>query len=151
MTNGNRDTNTAAAKVTGGSCFAPMTEANVQPDSPIIKETDDLFEVKLIYSSTETVPALYANQLIVQHSPQEFLISFYQAFPLPVLDGGPEATRKKIQELGGIPAQCIARIAIPKERMPAVVEAFVTNFKMYQERLEKERTSKTNGQNEAKQ
>jgi hypothetical protein len=112
-----------------------MTEGKNESSSPIIRETDEMLEVRVLFPYPEPMQAVYANNLTIQHTPLEFLLSFYQVFPPPTIEGDPQDARKKIHEAGGVPAQCVARVAIPKEQMPVIVDALVGNLKKYRERV----------------
>lgn len=105
-------------------------------------------QVRVIYPYPESLPAVYANNLVIHHSPLEFLVSFYQVFPPPNLENDPQDIKRKIEKTGGVPAHCVARIAIPKEQMPAIVEAFLSNLKKYQDREAQAATNNENGQGE---
>lgn len=106
-----------------------MTDKKTLSDSAITAETDKTLQVRLKYAFPEPLQAVYANQLVIQHTPEEFLISFYQAFPPANLDG--RDLRETLEQAGGVPAQCVARVAITKDRMPAVVDAFVENLRQF--------------------
>jgi hypothetical protein len=73
----------------------------------------------------ETVP-VYSNQATVHFTGDEFVIGFYIALP-PILPGTREERRKQIIAVGEIPAKCVARVVVPKSRMPALLNALNNN------------------------
>jgi hypothetical protein len=78
------------------------------------------------FPAFEDTVALYANHATVQFTGNEFVIAFYAVFP-PILSGTKEERLQKLESVGAIPAKCVARVVLPKERMPSFMEALQTN------------------------
>ena len=68
--------------------------------------------------------------MIVQPGQYEFIISFFEA-QLPILMGDPEENRTKLEQLGAIQAECVGRIIVAAEQMPAVITALQTTLDAY--------------------
>ena len=77
----------------------------------------------------------YATNMIVQHTDQEFVISFFESAP-PLLIGRP--TKEQLEGLK-VRAECVARIIITKERMPIFLETLHTNFERFMAKKEAEK------------
>lgn len=75
----------------------------------------------------------YATQLIVQHTEHEFVLSFFELLP-PTIFGPPDQVNTKLEELNSIPAECLARIVVAADRMPAFVNVLQDNLERYQAR-----------------
>lgn len=106
----------------------------------VIRETDEAFIVNINYKYPESEPVVFANHLVVQHDPHEFILSFYQLIP-PLSLPGPEALRKRLEEADGLHARCVARIAISKDRMPGFVSALAGNLEKQKEKTQKHQDS----------
>lgn len=72
----------------------------------------------------------YANNVIVQHTDEEFIISFFEILP-PVLLGSREEVKEKFEEIKKIPANCVARIIVPANAMSVFVSAITDNWGNY--------------------
>lgn len=68
------------------------------------------------------VSAVFANQLLVQVDDYECHLSFFEIQP-PLIVGTPEEKKKAIAELKAVPARCVARIVVSKERLQGFVDA----------------------------
>jgi len=79
------------------------------------------------YPTYDATKPVYANQMVVQYMGSEFAIAFYAAFP-PVLTGTDEERLAQASQIEKIPAICVARVVIPRERMPEIVEALAQNL-----------------------
>ncbi len=75
----------------------------------------------------------YATHLIVQHSEHEFVLSFFEILP-PTIFGSPEAVSAQLERLSSIPAECVGRIVVAANRMPAFVAVLQENLQQYQSR-----------------
>ena len=73
----------------------------------------------------DTLP-VYANHAAVQFLGDEFILSFYAAFP-PLM-AGPGEAEKLLQEGGlKVPAKCVAKVVITRNRMPDIVKVLADN------------------------
>lgn len=78
----------------------------------------------------------YATNLVVQSGSNEFIISFFELRP-PIILGSPEETQAALQQIKSIPAICVARIVVPREKMPDFV-------KVLNDHLERSKTTPQN-------
>jgi uncharacterized protein DUF3467 len=74
----------------------------------------------------DSIKSQYATNMVVQHTEQEFILSFFETRP-PLLLGN--LTEEDIKAIPSIRAECVARIVIARDRMPKFVEALQTNLK----------------------
>jgi hypothetical protein len=63
----------------------------------------------------------YANNLLVQHTEHEFILSFFELQP-PLTVGSPEEQAAQLQAVGAVRAECVARVVISASRMASFVE-----------------------------
>lgn len=79
----------------------------------------------------EGLQSRYANNVLVQAGPYEFIISFFEA-QLPILTGAPEENKAKLQQLGKIQAECVSKIIVSPELMPGLINALQIELDKYQ-------------------
>lgn len=82
--------------------------------------------MRVTYPTFDDASPVYANQATVQFLGDEFVLTFYAAFP-PVLTG-PDDAEKWLQagELI-VPATCVAKIVIARNRMPEILKVLTEN------------------------
>ncbi len=80
------------------------------------------------------IPGLYATNIVVQHTPTEFVISFWEVKAPPIL-GTTEARKAKIERVEQVPAHCVARLVVSPGRMKSFVGAMQENWESYQRKL----------------
>jgi hypothetical protein len=64
----------------------------------------------------------YANNVVVQPSENGFYISFFE-IPPPLIVGPPEQQKARLEQMVAVRAECVARIVVPAQVMPAFVQA----------------------------
>ena len=89
----------------------------------------------------EGLHSRYATNVLVQSGQFEIIISFFEA-QLPILLGQPEENKAKLEQLGSIQAECVAKIIVSPELMPTIINALQVGLENY-------RASKSNHQKEA--
>ena len=62
----------------------------------------------------------YATNMVVQHSEQEFILSFFELLP-PIILGTPQEL-EKLDKMTSVRAECIARVIVSADRMPKFIE-----------------------------
>jgi hypothetical protein len=72
----------------------------------------------------------YATNLVVQHTDQEFIISFFEATP-PITLGQPEEVKARLEEQGYVRATCVARVIVSVGRMAEFINVLEDNLKRY--------------------
>lgn len=95
----------------------------------------DIVELPIIWEEPIEIISRYANNIVVRHSKDEFIISFYEMRP-PVMLGEPEEVKAKLHELGHVRAECVARIVVAVSKMPSFINAMKTNLAGFQAKIE---------------
>jgi hypothetical protein len=88
-------------------------------------------ELPIQWVVPDSLVARYANNLIVQHSEHEYIISFFETKP-PLIVG--EITKEALDSIKSIRATCVAQIIVAKDRFPGFVEAMQANIEKFQSR-----------------
>jgi len=86
--------------------------------------------VPLIHDFPKDLVSRYATHFVVQHTEQEFVISFFEV-DNPILLGTPEENREALRSMSGVPAHCVARIIIAPNRMEQFVQILQQNLERF--------------------
>lgn len=78
----------------------------------------------------ENIQSRYVNNVLVQIGQSEFVVSFFE-MQLPLLLGTPEENKAKLKEMGSIRAECVSKIIVSPEVMPALVSALQIELDKY--------------------
>jgi len=84
----------------------------------------------------EGLKSQFATNLVIQHTDQEFIISFFE-IEKPVLLGSPDEVKSKLEVIGKMRANCVARIIVTPKRMEEFIKAMQTNLDKFHSRTEK--------------
>ena len=71
-----------------------------------------------------------ATNFVVQHTNQEFILTFFKLFP-PIILGSPEEKKSQIEGMTQAKAQCVAQIVITPQRMNELIAVLQENLKVY--------------------
>jgi hypothetical protein len=72
-------------------------------------------------------PIAFSNQAIVQHQPNEFVVTFGQATPPPLI-GTPEQVQRQAAEISFVPIRTLARLGMNRERLVELIAALQANL-----------------------
>jgi hypothetical protein len=63
---------------------------------------------------------LFANHFLVQHEPNEFVLSLGQLSPPPVT-GTPDEIREQVSEMSHVPVHTLSRVALTRQRVVELI------------------------------
>lgn len=89
------------------------------------------------FSRGTDFPAVHANQMIVQHTDQEFIVTFFELLP-PVVSLDPEMQKEQLAQISSIPARPVARVVMSAERAREFIGALVDNYRKYEQSMKEE-------------
>lgn len=89
--------------------------------------------VPIVYVGAEDVPVLLANQFVIQHEQNEFVLTLGQVTP-PILLGTLEERREQAQKLAYVPVKVVARVAFTRERLVELIEVLQEHLRKYDTR-----------------
>ena len=97
--------------------------------SEIEQEQPEATEISLPvnWHFPEGIQSRYANNILVQTGQFEFIISFFEMQP-PLLLGSPDENKKRLETLGEIQAECVGKIVVPHELVPAIISVLQTEY-----------------------
>ncbi len=92
---------------------------------------DNALMLPLRFTETPGLISRYANNMFVNHSASEFIISFYEIRP-PLLLGTPEQVQEQVESIESVDAECVVRIIVPPDRLPGIIKALQENYEKFQ-------------------
>ena len=84
-------------------------------------EAQEPVQVPVVFIGAEDTPLLYANQFVIAHLGQEFILSIGQVAP-PLLLGTPEQQHEQAKQLSFVPIKTVARFAMTRERLDQLIK-----------------------------
>lgn len=96
------------------------------------EEMERAFEVSkpLKWEIPEDLLILWVNNFVVQHTQNEFILTFFQVTP-PILI---KPTPEQIEAVESVPAQAVARIALTPRAMAGLLEVMTKNYETFQKK-----------------
>jgi hypothetical protein len=82
------------------------------------------------WQSSEGTQSSYANNMVVQSGQYEVIVSFFEG-QLPLIFGTPEETKKQIEKLESVRAECVSKISIPSQLLPVLINTLKTSLEDY--------------------
>jgi hypothetical protein len=76
------------------------------------------------------IPAVYANNVLIQHTDNEFIFTFFEILP-PLLSPDPDRQDKEIAEIDSIPARAVAKIIMAPKPAFQFQEAIQDNISKF--------------------
>jgi hypothetical protein len=100
-------------------------------------------EVLVVWENLDDVPVFLANQFVVQHFQDEFILTIGQLVP-PALLGDEQARAAQLQEIERVTAKPIARIAFTRARLIELVQSLEAHREKY-DRIQEARDEEIGG------
>ena len=86
--------------------------------------------VPVVWENLDSVPVLLANQFVIQHFQDEFILTIGQLVP-PALLGDEQARTAQLQGIEQVTATPLARIAFTRARLIELVQALEAQREKY--------------------
>lgn len=93
-------------------------------------------QIKLKRVYPENLQSHFAQNLVVQHEPGIFILSFFETWPPIVLAESDENQKQLLENINEVESKCIARIVLTPERMAAFTKAMEQNLHVYENRFQ---------------
>lgn len=91
---------------------------------------DESVQIPLDYYFPESLVTRFATNMVIQHSQEEFVLSFFEVKG-PILLGTKEETQATLKSLKSVRADCVARLIITPGRMLGFISAMEQNWATY--------------------
>lgn len=105
------------------------------------QKPDPYIKLPIEWHTPEGLISRYANNIIVQHTPQEFIVSFFETQP-PLMLGNSEETAKQLKTMKSVRSLCVSRIIISPDRIGDFINALQTNYQNYLSKKSDEKVEK---------
>jgi hypothetical protein len=95
-------------------------------------------QVPVVWENVDGVPVLLANQFIIQHFQDEFILTFGQMVP-PTLLGDEQARAAQLQRIEQVTVRPLARMTFTRARLTELIETLAAHREKYdRERQERD-------------
>lgn len=98
------------------------------------QEKEKGYSLPLEWVVPDDVESKFATNILVNHTNHEFKIYFFEA-EQPLLSGSEEERKEQLENISGIEAKCVAKIAVPASRFPSMVNALQENLDKFREKF----------------
>jgi hypothetical protein len=89
-----------------------MTTSKVHPDGSV--------DLPLIWAEFDDVPIFFANHFLVQHEPDEFVLTLGQVSGPPLV-GTPDQVRAQLGQIDHVPITTLARVGLTRQRLTELI------------------------------
>ena len=104
------------------------------------KDDKPFKEVRLEWKYPDDLQTRFASNIVVQHQPDFFTISFFETLMPIILAGSPQQSQESLKSLNAIEARCVAKIIVTPEKMRQllkVIEQNLVNYDMMMKEIPK--------------
>lgn len=100
-----------------------------------MNQEEDVVTLPVVYIGAEDEPILFANQFVIQHEKNEFVLTVGQLQP-PILLGSPEERKEQAKKLTYVPIKVVARFGLNRQCLVELIEALQSNLRKYDKKQE---------------
>ncbi len=95
------------------------------------KKTPMTRQVPLNRIYPENLQTYFVSNMVVQHDPDIFILSFFEAFAPPILGDSPDEIKSFVEKIEKVDAKCVARIVVTPSKMKEFVHVLTDNLNKY--------------------
>jgi hypothetical protein len=88
-------------------------------------------QVSIKYTFPEDLKTQFVSNLVIQHEPGIFMLSFFETLPPIILGETEEEKHMVLEKIEFLESKCLARLIITPEKMEAFIKAMSENFNAY--------------------
>lgn len=93
--------------------------------------------IKLNYKYPDDLHSNFISNLVIQHTSENFILSFFEVWPPPIIGISEEEKQLKLDSLDEVEAKCVSRIVITPGKMRDFIEAMKINLARFESTSEK--------------
>ncbi|MBL4884711.1 MAG: DUF3467 domain-containing protein [Planctomycetaceae bacterium] len=101
--------------------------------SPKQKSIEISKKVRINRSFPDGQQVIFSNHFVVQHHGPDLYLMFFHTSP-PLLLGSPEEIKDQVSNLESVESECVARVVVSRERMPAIIAALQETYDKYKDK-----------------
>ena len=83
----------------------------------------------------ENLQSHYVSNIVVQHEPDIFIISFFELWPPVIIADSKEEKQRALGALDHVDAKCVARLVVTPAKMKEFIAAMQENYQNYEQLL----------------
>ena len=77
----------------------------------------------------------FVANVVVQHQPENFILSFFEVWPPAILGETEEEKLKEFNAIEQVEAKCVARLVLTPSTMKEFLDTMAENWKSYEQLL----------------
>lgn len=78
----------------------------------------------------------FVSNIVVQHQPDMFILSFFEVWPPPILGESDEEKRQVIDAIDHVEAKCVARLVLTPSKLREFLETMSENLHNYEHMMQ---------------
>lgn len=103
--------------------------------APNSKKEIETKQVKVERKYPESLQTHFVTNIVVQHQPDFFILSFFEVFPPPILGKTLEERQAALEALDRVDAVCVARLVVSPQKMKEFAKAINDNIATHEAML----------------
>jgi hypothetical protein len=88
-------------------------------------------KLKIQHIFPDDLDSKFVSNIIVQHQPDHFVVSFFEVFPPPILGDSEEDKRRQFRGIDHVNAKCVSRIVVTPDKMGEIITVLSDNYNNY--------------------
>jgi hypothetical protein len=93
-------------------------------------------EIRVERVYPEDLQSHFVSNLVVQHRPEFFILSFFEVWPPAILGETEEEKKQVLDNLDHVEAKCVSRIVLTPGKMQEFVEVMSENLEKWEQMLQ---------------
>jgi len=97
---------------------------------------DETVSIPLVWEEADDRSVVFANQFLIQHQPDEFVLTVGQLVPPPLL-GTDEEKREQLARVSYVPIRVIGRYGLTRRRIEELIAVLQENLERHDAMVKK--------------
>lgn len=99
-------------------------------------EQPEEVNIPLAWVGLDETPILFANQFLIQHQPNEFVLTIGQLVPPPILGSSPEERIEQAKQVDFATIRVLARIGMSPTRLRELIAILQGNLEQHDKQMQ---------------
>lgn len=92
-------------------------------------------KIKIERTYPDDLKSYFVANVVVQHQPDNFILSFFEVWPPAILGETEEEKLKEFNTIDQVEAKCVARLVLTPSKMKEFLDTMADNWKNYEQLL----------------
>ena len=97
-------------------------------------------KIKIERTYPDDLKSYFVSNVVVQHQPDIFILSFFEVFPPAILGETEEEKFQALNAIDHVDGKCVARLVLTPSVMKEFLDTISENWKNYEQTLQKIQT-----------